>query len=190
MGNICENIELYKTSGCPGDDGEDYRLLGCGTMQWGFTASVFDTENLVHGPRYKGDRSVRIDEYLLELTSSHHRLQESLQQNILYRCSESSHKFWCCKHHKLVFGTSRSIILFAPLLFLTWSRNGAAVRSRYTRQQVCHVKKLQRVDFFAGFDKLTYTLFNSRFSSRKIYFVYLWYLLYRGFLKPCICLFI
>ena len=32
MGNICENIELYKTSGCPGDDGEDYRLLGCGTM--------------------------------------------------------------------------------------------------------------------------------------------------------------
>jgi len=31
-GDYCENIELYKTSGFPGGDGEDYRLLGCVAM--------------------------------------------------------------------------------------------------------------------------------------------------------------
>jgi len=31
-GDYCKKIELCKTSGSPGGDGENYRLLGCGAM--------------------------------------------------------------------------------------------------------------------------------------------------------------
>jgi hypothetical protein len=82
------------------------------------------------------------------------------------------------KHDAGVHWTPRDcsrVILFAPLSFLTWgvemlllsqipvpSLSGAS----------CKNKPAESVFFSAGLVNLTYTLFNSRFSSRNTYFTW------------------